>query len=231
MCKKYNRIVAIDTENMHHDNSIEFISILDENDLLILMQSEESFKMKIEDINIIRTWKCDIEVVKVKNGTENAMDFGLIAAIAYRFGTLMDSKFYIISNDNGFRPIITIWRARGIDIKLFGSLECLAYDNISNFVLQGDKLNQVLTDIRKTNQNENDIEDILEYKNFNSEKLKDIMVVQSKIREGKIVDIITFNKNFKGAEVKLRDIIKKNQDKYLIEIETLWDTFKHVDIT
>lgn len=160
MLGKYDRVVLIDTENVHNE-CMEHLSELTENDLLILMQSENSFKILLEDIDIIRSWKCKIKVIKIKNGIQNAMDFCLVSEMAYRFAIMPNAKFYVISNDHGYRPVISVWRARGIDVKLFGSTECLKYDEISNCILQGELLNQVLKEHRKQLENKVTIKDIV----------------------------------------------------------------------
>ena len=138
MIGKYDRVVLIDTENIHGE-CVEHIKELNENDLLILMQSENSFKLALEDINTIRSWRCKVKVIKIKNGIQNAMDFCLVSELSYRFATMPKAKFYIISNDHGYRPVVSVWRARGIDVKLFGSAECIKYDEITNMIIQTNK--------------------------------------------------------------------------------------------
>lgn len=229
MGRRYNRIIAVDTENIHKENSIKYVSILNEDDLLVLMQSEESFKISLDDINMIRSWKCNVEVVKVKNGTDNAMDFGLVAEIAYRFGTMPGSKFYIISNDSGFKPIITVWRSRGVDIRLYGSMECLMY-NINNYILQGEKLTQVLNGIKNRKKEEDKIDDIIKYKKHNTNKLRNIIKIGSKITEAKVVDMITCNTKFSDIENQLMNTIGKNSINYIESINTYWTEFKHINI-
>lgn len=333
---KYNKVVLIDTENVHTE-CLSHLSVLDENDLLILMQSENSFKIALEHIGIIRSWKCKIKVVKIKNGTPNAMDFCLVAELAYRFPLMPKSEFYIISNDHGYRPAVSIWHSRGFNVKLFGSPECLKYPKITNYILQGELLNKILCEQRKNEENkvtlkdivpklvddsdfsdedtleeyDNNIEDDIIYaddevyeeeytyeedeydkynecdneeiteteeaeetdvtlpdnisqcideinevkknrkqkmeeelsglsldeleesmmsdREYNAKKLREYVSEFSTTRENKLVSIILSNKEFADAEVQLQDVFKKNSDKYLPNIESNWNIFRHND--
>jgi hypothetical protein len=170
MRTSYRKVVVIDTENIN-DSCAESFDILTEEDLLILMVSETSFKLPIDKAVKLRDLKCELRTIKVRNGQPNAMDFCIVSEIGYLMAIFPGSKFYIISNDHGYRSVVYMWNNKGYFLKLFGSLECLKYPDIENLIVQGEHLEPVIEAQKEKMQAQLDAKELVDTDDETSEKL------------------------------------------------------------
>lgn len=97
------RYFLIDTENVSKYDFIDEYNITNE-DKLIMFVSEYSNNIRMNDLMNIIKRNIQIDEEKVYSGTENALDFQLIAKLSILICTSDNevSSFYIVSNDTGF---------------------------------------------------------------------------------------------------------------------------------
>lgn len=82
-----------------------------EGDILIVFYSEQRKGLNLDEMDNLLKLNVDIQLLKVRVGSKNALDFQLTTHLGYLIGThLKSSNFHIISNDKGFDTVCEYWR-------------------------------------------------------------------------------------------------------------------------
>lgn len=96
------RYFLVDTENISQYDFIEEFNLTNK-DTIILFISDNSNNVRLKDLVNITTRNIVIEDEYIYTGTENALDFQLIAKLSILICNLdRGTEFFVISNDNGF---------------------------------------------------------------------------------------------------------------------------------
>lgn len=105
----------VDTENVGK-SFLPCLEILDEtNQVYIFLGAKIYFNAT--DMNILLRSRANIEVIQCQVGTPNALDFQLSSYLgrsSLYFGRC--TKYFVISKDNGYRPLIWFWEKQGIEV-------------------------------------------------------------------------------------------------------------------
>ncbi len=92
----------VDTENISQYDFIEEFNLTNK-DTIILFISDNSNNVRLKDLVNITTRNIAIEDEYIYTGTENALDFQLIAKLSILICNLAkETEFFVVSNDNGF---------------------------------------------------------------------------------------------------------------------------------
>ena len=101
----------VDYENVHSDG-LNGIQNLSKNDCVVVFYSNSAGRI---DIDVLVNIKAKIKFVKAESGTSNALDFQLVTylcRIAKR-----RKKYFIVSADKGFTPVINMLHNYGIYVE------------------------------------------------------------------------------------------------------------------
>ncbi|MFT3952016.1 MAG: PIN domain-containing protein [Oscillospiraceae bacterium] len=111
----------IDYENVGA-NGFVGIDLLTEKDHVVLFYSENNCRLPFSlHMQMIKT-KAQIEYFDIKTSARNSLDFQLSSYLGYFVATHADEEYAIISNDEGFNPIVLMWRSRKIKIVRYKNL-------------------------------------------------------------------------------------------------------------
>jgi hypothetical protein len=100
------RYFLVDTENISQYDFIQDYDLTND-DTLVMFISENSNNIRMKDLINITKRGIQIEDEEVCIGTENALDFQLIAKLSILICTLnADTSFFVVSNDTGFDAAI-----------------------------------------------------------------------------------------------------------------------------
>ena len=221
MKNKYDNIILVDTENIG-ESIINKLKYIDKNSLVVLVYTKNSFKarLSIGDIQEIKNWEFDLETVEIKNGTPNALDFCLCSELGYRIKTNESDNYTIISNDTGYRPVVFMWRDRGVNVRLLGSVELIG-KSLEHYIIQGE-LAKNLTSPKIISEDEvRDILDNIENKfKIKQDKPSDIKIEDCKKEEPNKEKIEQMNKEMAHfVEESKNKYADKERDKSLEELE------------
>lgn len=95
-------ILYVDTENRQPNDWLPIARNLRPMDEIVLLHTEKSYKFTVPQTMEMINLKCDIKEIEAFNGTPNALDFVLVAALAQRCATAKQSLHLIVSADKGF---------------------------------------------------------------------------------------------------------------------------------
>jgi hypothetical protein len=112
----------VDTENVHNT----WVSVLDKlgpKDRVILFATENSPKMTLSEVKSMEPWLDRISVIDVFSGTPNALDFQLCAYLGHLAHNATKSEFVIVSQDNGYDPVIAMMIQRGRNVSRIDTKE------------------------------------------------------------------------------------------------------------
>ena len=100
------RYFLVDTENISKYDFIQEYDLTNE-DTLVMFVSEKSQNISVMDLLNITRRNIQIKEEEVYAGTENALDFQLVAKLSIMVCTLdKGTPFYIVSNDGGFNVAV-----------------------------------------------------------------------------------------------------------------------------
>lgn len=125
----------IDFENVK-SNGLTGIELLNENDKVIILYSDKSDTISFDMHKKILESKSDIQYVKVRVGSKNALDFQLATLLGYLVAKNENSHIFIISNDRGFDRLHDFWNENEMNTH-----NCVVYrtQNIQKAVLSIEK--------------------------------------------------------------------------------------------
>lgn len=98
----------VDFENVK-SKGLTGIDLLDKNDKVIIMYSENSDTISFDMHQKVLESKANIEYLKVRVGLKNALDFQLSTLLGYLVAKGENSHIFIISNDKGFDRLHDFW--------------------------------------------------------------------------------------------------------------------------
>ena len=104
---KHTRVFVLDTENLLKMQTLQDYC-LNEDDVVVLVYSENSRKFSIDDVNFLYMTGCFIIFEKVTVGFSNALDFQLIMYITHLV-TLYPKEhleIYILSSDKCYSRVV-----------------------------------------------------------------------------------------------------------------------------
>ncbi|MDE6833372.1 MAG: hypothetical protein K2J39_03855 [Ruminococcus sp.] len=114
----------IDYENVRISGMNGF-SNLTEDDKVIIFYSDNSDSLTFGLHYQLMTSSCQVEYHKVETGTKNALDFQLSSYLGYVIRenkSKSDSRFFIVSKDNGFSVLCTYWQNKDISVEIIMNL-------------------------------------------------------------------------------------------------------------
>jgi hypothetical protein len=114
-------VYLVDYENVKADG-LEGIGDLTESDSLYLFYSENADKLTFGLHEKLLESKAKIEYLKADVGTKNALDFQLVTYIGWLIARHSTDNYIIVTNDNGFKSVVTFWRKRNVNIELVANL-------------------------------------------------------------------------------------------------------------
>lgn len=118
------RYFYVDTENLGPAEWLPYFDDMSKQDTVILMVSEKSGKLSIDDAvkKVTRLCnRCNVECVDVHNGKQNALDFCLVAVLGTYVQRALKSEHIIISKDRGYDAVVDMFIERGIKVIRRGS--------------------------------------------------------------------------------------------------------------
>lgn len=95
--------IFVDTENVQNYNCLKSLN-LTEKDEIILFFSQNTKSFKVNDLNLICSFKCKIKSMLVKVRGNNSLDFHIITNLCLNYST--EDEYYIVSNDKGYESSI-----------------------------------------------------------------------------------------------------------------------------
>lgn len=99
----------IDYENVKSEG-IRGIVQLSSEDRVIIFYSHNADTLTFETMDMIFSSKAAVSKYKIVRGGKNALDFQLSTYLGYLIHEGKDSRFYIISKDNGFQHVVEFWK-------------------------------------------------------------------------------------------------------------------------
>lgn len=106
----------VDTENVG-GAWINLLENISPKDRICLFITDESAKLSLADLQYVAKYANNIEVIECFRGTENAMDFQLCTVLGHKAHNSTKSEFVIVSNDNGYDPVVAMMLKRGRNVK------------------------------------------------------------------------------------------------------------------
>lgn len=100
------KFIYIDSENVGAYNWYSIIKYLKPSDTLVLIYTENSRHLDMVTLANNGFPKCNVEFIRAKTGTPNALDFVLVSELTKHVISAPKSKHLIISNDQGYIPVI-----------------------------------------------------------------------------------------------------------------------------
>lgn len=97
------RYFFVDTENVGEYSFVKEMNV-SSNDTIILFISENSRRIKLEDLRLINTSRAKIVYEDVYTGEANALDFQLVACMSLMISKTEEyDECIVVSNDNGYK--------------------------------------------------------------------------------------------------------------------------------
>ncbi len=136
-------VYLVDYENVKTDGLLG-IGSLSESDALYLFYSENANKLTFDLHEKLLESKARIEYLKADVGTKNSLDFQLVTYIGWLIARNNDSSYVIVTNDNGFKSVVTFWKKRGVKIEMVANLTRTKQSQIEENLLT--KVKALITD-------------------------------------------------------------------------------------
>ncbi|MBQ8063652.1 MAG: hypothetical protein IJ720_04090 [Clostridia bacterium] len=111
----------IDYENVKLAG-LKGIEGLQEKDVVFLFYSENANTLTFSMHRKINTCKAQFNLIEVKTGKPNALDFQLVTYLGYLVAMAPKNHYYIVSQDKGFKSAVTFWKDRGLGVALVSDL-------------------------------------------------------------------------------------------------------------
>lgn len=124
---RIKRYFFIDYENVH-EAGLGGLTELTSRDFVIIYYSQLVNNLSFDLHRAIIETPAKVEIIKVQNGTKNALDFQLSSNLGYfiNFNLVAGNKkckYYIVSADNGYCCLIPFWKDFGAEVCVSGSLQ------------------------------------------------------------------------------------------------------------
>lgn len=208
------RVYLIDTENIGRVTLSELEQLRD-NDIAIIFESDQSFKLSFEDALLIDQQKiCSIKTV---NGSRNAMDFMIATVLGHLVTESKDRIYIIVSRDKGYDEIVKYWKLQGLYVF---RQECVYFDT--------SEINERAHRIKKLTLKELDhlYGSNVEIKN-NEDILRKYIDFRSNEDVHAIAQEIFNSKNIRSSTYIINDMLKYNKQYKLEIIKSHWYEFFH----
>ena len=119
-------LIFVDFENVHN-SGLTGLENLTDNEIVYLFYSKNTPHLPMDIVAKISKSKADIELIESGVG-KNAMDFIIASYLGYQINEYDNKvKYYILSKDKGYKPIIDFWE--DWDIKMISDLNQFAKKN------------------------------------------------------------------------------------------------------
>ena len=119
-------LIFVDFENVHN-SGLTGLENLTDNETVYLFYSKNTPHLPMDIVAKISKSKADIELIESGVG-KNAMDFIIASYLGYQINEYDNKvKYYILSKDKGYKPIIDFWE--DWDIKMISDLNQFAKKN------------------------------------------------------------------------------------------------------
>lgn len=200
----------IDFENVG-EAGFNGIEKLQKEDTVIVFYSKNSCKKISIDIFGRNVHHAEIRFIKAEVGTKNALDFQLVSYLGFLArdtcfltkDTADKKHFCIISQDNGYSPLVTFWKQYDVSVKL-------AVDLAGNTVPVAEPKKKVKAEKVKAEKKKNDSElqkekQMADIKNAVSKVLKK---KEEKGKIAKVVEIVVSSKTKSELNAKLTGYLK-----------------------
>lgn len=116
----------IDYENVK-ESGLRGIAELDKHAAVIIFYSKRAYKIPLDIASVFSESKAKLVHIKVDVGTKNALDFQLVSFLGYviaRHRELgIESKYFMVTNDNGFDCVKHFWSQHGVKIHRVSQIE------------------------------------------------------------------------------------------------------------
>lgn len=116
------RYFYIDTENVNPKVWVPHLANLCSTDTVIVLFTQNSHSIPVKYLPSIHSCQAKLEMIHSAEGTKQALDFTLVAALARRTVTAKKSCHYIVSADNGYNAAIQYLLTNSCDVKQVSSL-------------------------------------------------------------------------------------------------------------
>lgn len=104
----------VDTENVGSTWK-DLLPAKTQDDQILLFYTENSPYMSYTDLQMILQYPNQFELIRCNPG-KNGLDFQLVSYLGYLLCGSPESRFVIISNDNGFDAVVKFWTDKGMSI-------------------------------------------------------------------------------------------------------------------
>lgn len=106
----------VDYENVH-TSAFARTDLLNANDEVCVMYTDVSKSFTLDILQNLMELNIRLNVVKVRNGSKDALDFQLSTYLGYilaKEGT--GHKYFIVSKDTGYDKVVDFWNTRGFHL-------------------------------------------------------------------------------------------------------------------
>ncbi len=112
----------VDFENVKSDG-LNGIDNLAADDRIIIFYSINADKISFDLHRKMNETKAKIDLYNVEVGHKNALDFQLASYLGYLIAQDGKANYAIVSNDNGYGPLVTFWTKANFKVKLIHDLK------------------------------------------------------------------------------------------------------------
>lgn len=89
---------------------------------MFLFYSENANTLTFSMHRKINTCAAQFNLIEVKTGKANALDFQLVTYLGYLIAMAPKNTYYIVSQDKGFKSACLFWQERGLQVALVSDL-------------------------------------------------------------------------------------------------------------
>lgn len=118
----------VDTENVGSTWK-DLLPAKTQDDQILLFYTENSPYMSYTDLQMILQYPNQFELIRCNPG-KNGLDFQLVSYLGYLLCGSPESRFVIISNDNGFDAVVKFWTDKGMSILRGNTFHILHPDEV-----------------------------------------------------------------------------------------------------
>lgn len=116
-------VYLIDTENVAN-TALKYADLVESRDKLILFIGMANVTIPLEDaIKLNQCKASSIETIQCICNGNNALDFQLSSYLGNLIRGAPKTNYVIISNDHGYKPLVTFWKQRGTNVYVYPNIK------------------------------------------------------------------------------------------------------------
>ena len=108
--KKFMSVFLIDYENVSA-SGLDGLETRTQDDIVYIFYTENADRLTFSAHQRLLACSAQVRYFKADTGTKNALDFQLVTYLGYLIHSDRESRYYIISKDNGFDSVLSFWKS------------------------------------------------------------------------------------------------------------------------